>query len=432
MSNLSPPSTYLLSLLLLVSTLSGCATIFSGDKPEFTIDSVPQGAIVKLPSGKFLGVTPITLRLPSKAVQNSLKTLHVQLARYHKVTLQIKPDFNQRTLLNFAFISSSLGFPSFTTDSVNRRLYRFDEGRYVIELKKKPQTSSTPSPPKRAEKEDLSRDKVLQRTKAQEALRVKQEALAKERARATAEKVELNRLQLEKERRVLEEERRVLEEERRELEKQRVEMKEAQEREQKAQEREQKAQEREQEKRRQIKQDALEAKAKAEANSRPGIPSEPKLKQEQDPEPQRSREEILLEKMKQRYQEQLKRRRQPSPPQDPRIPKGIEITPLSDWSDSPSYGALAMSIAHYRLIQEEIARGGGASLEDLYLRLCLAIDHQQPTPELVSSTYPLFVRRAQRHIQVLKAPHGLALFRALKPLHELSFPSNERELFIEP
>ena len=88
-------------------------------------------------------------------------------------------------------------------------------------------------------------------------------------------------------------------------------------------------------------------------------------------------EEILLEKMKQRYQEQLKRRRQPSPPQDPRIPKGIEITPLSDWSDSPSYGALAMSIAHYRLIQEEIARGGGASLEDLYLRLCLAIDHQQ-------------------------------------------------------
>ena len=66
-----------------------------------------------------------------------------------------------------------------------------------------------------------------------------------------------------------------------------------------------------------------------------------------------SREERLLEQMKQRYQQQLKRRQEKNQSRDPRIPE-IEVDPLSLWYDSPSQGALPLTIARYRVILEEL------------------------------------------------------------------------------
>ncbi len=418
-----------IKLLTVIFTLQlcGCGTILKGERASFKLDSVPKGAKVTNYSGAVLGFTPIVLKLPRKAKGSDEKSVYVTIPGYKTAKVTITPDFNKKSLFNIAFIYTTTGLPSFTTDNSNGMLYQYQPGSYVVELKRIPskqvfnedpeekarakaeeilrakakraeqdrideeekakaevmleakQKAKTKSEQKaKAEAEQKAKAEAEQKAKAEAEQKAKAEAeskleaerkrLANEKAKLEAEKAEIERLKLEAERLKIERERKKLEEEKR------------------------------------ILQRSLEEAAE-----------EVKKPIESPEERLRKQEEELLNKMKRRYQNQLKRKQQNRPKRDSRIPD-IEVDPLSWADDSPSHGALALSIARYQVLLHDFALGKGESSQELYLRLCLALN-ESIDPQLLMKQYPLFMNIARSHSAVLSAPHGLALFRAIKPIH---------------
>jgi hypothetical protein len=71
--------------LLLFAPLGGCASMFRGSRETFVIDSVPQGADVRLSTGQS-GTTPLSVRVPRK------ETIHVAVSmpgfKAHETTLK--------------------------------------------------------------------------------------------------------------------------------------------------------------------------------------------------------------------------------------------------------------------------------------------------------------------------------------------------------
>ena len=337
--------------------LISCGTLLGGGRETFVIESEPPGAAVKRLGGRLLGYTPLTFSLPGKASPGSAETLVISMPGFRSAKIKIKPEFNKNSMFNVLFTSSSstFGAPSFTTDNANGKLFRYTEGSYVLEMKKKAlmkmssaeevmskedQKSSPlqeiPTPPQES-KEDQQREEL---NRKQRELEFKQREIELERDRIRLESEIERQQELEKQQ---------------ELDKQKA-------------------------------------------------------------NPNQSKEDQLIEEMKRRYEEQLKRREQKQ-----LFPGGIEISPISSFEvpsfTSPSFGALQLSISRFHMIQEEIARGGGASIEELYLRLSLAED-QPLSPSLIAKNYPVFLAALRKEKRIIMASHGLELFRALKPIRE--------------
>ena len=74
----------------------------------------------------------------------------------------------------------------------------------------------------------------------------------------------------------------------------------------------------------------------------------------------------FLKSMKRRYENQLKRRQNNRPKRDSRIPD-IEVDPLSSAIQSPSYGALALSIARHQVLLRDFALGEGQQAKSFSL-----------------------------------------------------------------
>ena len=367
--------------------LAGCGTLLGNESSTFEVDSEPPGATVKGPKGKVLGQTPLRITLPAKASSGSSESIMVSLPGYRTARIRVKPDFNKRSLLNVTFTTSlsTFGAPSFTTDSLSGKLYRYQEGSYVVEMRKK---EPLPPPSKNV---PVSRQKPAS------------EPIPKPALKPTKEDPKIDPAELERQQQEAERERahelQRLENERLQLE-QEIEHRQALEREQDKERQQQVLKSREETALKELEQRQKQ---------------ETLRKQNEEQMSPRSKEDLLIEEMKKRYKNRIKRDEQ-----RPRYPRGIEITPLSLYEDSleldsPSYGALGLSIAHYRIIQEELARGGGPSVAELYLRLCLSTDHTLD-PELVARAYPRFVSVTRQRNSVFLAPHGLALYRSIKPI----------------
>ena len=393
---------YLLLGVIASWCFSACATILNTERASFKLDSIPKGAKVTSQSGTILGFTPIVLKLPEKAYNSSEKVIYVSKSGYKTAKVKITPEFNKKTLFNFAFLIS-LGLPSFTVDQANGALYRYQSNSYVVEMRQIPQirdlesSNTSEKQPQNDAKSTLKANAELSQRDRQEAeqkakLEAEQKArfeaeskladerkrLADEKDKLAAERADIERLKLEAERIKLENERKKLEQEKKALQK------------------------------------SLQEEAEVEEPS-----SEPKPEPSQAESPKdtlRTKEEKLLDSMKRRYQNELKRRQNNRPKRDPRIPK-IEVEPLSSRFQSPSYGALALSIAQHQVLLRDFALGEGTSSQELFLRLCLALD-QDFDPQKLMKLYPSFMEEARLSSTVLSSPHGLALFRAIKPIHE--------------
>ena len=66
-----------------------CGSILSKDRASFRLDSVPKGAKVTTDSGSVLGFTPIVLKLPKTAQNNSQRSVYISVSGYKtaKVTI---------------------------------------------------------------------------------------------------------------------------------------------------------------------------------------------------------------------------------------------------------------------------------------------------------------------------------------------------------
>ncbi|MAD60671.1 MAG: hypothetical protein CMH49_04030 [Myxococcales bacterium] len=410
---------YLLLGVIASWCFSACATILNTERASFRLDSIPKGAKVTTHTGAILGFTPIVLKLPKKAQNSSEKVIYVSISGYKTAKVKITPEFNKKTLFNFFFLFS-LGLPSSTVDMANGMVYRYQPGRYVVEMRKvKPvsmgeisgykdseksikRTENKANTPlkMKAEAAQKERQEAEQKAKLEAEQKAKLEAdqkarfeaeskladerkrLADEKDKLAAERAEIERLKIEAERIKLEKERKKLEQEKKALQK------------------------------------SLQEETEVEDSSSEPDP-EPDLEPNQAESPEdtlRTKEEKLLESMKRRYQNELKRRQKNRPKRDPRVP-GIEVEPLSLRFQSPSYGALALSIAQHQVLLRDFALGEGRSSQELFLRLCLALD-QDFEPQKLMKLYPRFMEEARQSSTVLSSLHGLALFRAIKPIHE--------------
>ena len=398
-----------------------CGSILSKDRASFRLDSVPKGAKVTTDSGAVLGFTPIVLKLPKTAQSNSQRSLYIGTSGHKTAKITITPEFNKKVLLNFAFISTTLGLPSFTIDQSNGMLYKYESDSYVVELKKIPppvvnertneeaaenarveavrllkekakkaqQEREEAEAKAQAEKEKLEAEqqaKTEAKLKAEQQVKIEAETrleaerkrLADEKAKLAAEKAEIERLKLEAERLELEKERKKLEQEKKALQK-----------------------------------------SLQEASEDETPESDSKVEPPPSDSPEetlRKKEEELLKRMRRRYENQLKRKKENRPKRDSRIPD-IEVDPLSSETQSPSYGALALSIARHQVLLRDFALGEGPTSQELFLRLCLALKHDLNSKQVIA-LYPQFMKEMKSSFAVLSAPHGLALFRAVKPIQE--------------
>lgn len=117
--------------VLIVLSISGCATIIDGDVQTVTINSEPSKAKVVM-NGMPMGDTPLTINVKRS------KTTVVQLRKegYHDQQVQLQTRFNKITLLNF----SSGGAYGFTTDYATDSMVEFDPSAYLVTLEPNKET----------------------------------------------------------------------------------------------------------------------------------------------------------------------------------------------------------------------------------------------------------------------------------------------------
>lgn len=410
--------------------LSGCATIFSGGPSNFKLDSEPTGAEVYDRFGKLMGLTPLTINLPSKASSGDEETVTIRLDDFKTARVSIHAEFNYLVLLNVLF-TSGMGLPSSTTDMINGRLYKYDDGGHVVELiprpKELPKTSLSDDQDNgslkgRSDEAQKQLQSTLQETDHREAKRREvergeaerlsrklKEAKQREAEKREVERVEVEKREAERLSRELEAaERREIErreEEKREEEKEAIRRAQQQKQEGEMLERESSNPKKEKEDL-----DSLGQKNEGEA-SRPEV----RLPDQSKP---KSKEEELIERMKEREKRRQERIRGRQPKRDPRIPS-FEIVPFQSRL-SPSAGALGLSIVRFEMIREELARGDGPSLRELFSRLCYANYVKGGSCQDIEVEYQHFLSSLDTP-ELLETPHGLALYRGVKSMGGFSF-----------
>ena len=109
----------LLTLMVVLLTVSGCATIFSGTTQTIMIDSKPQGAYVEL--GPQSGKTPATFTL-SKGKDY---TIEVRLGSKKKM-LALSRSFDAIGILNIFF------WPGFIIDAASGAMTKYSPDTYMF------------------------------------------------------------------------------------------------------------------------------------------------------------------------------------------------------------------------------------------------------------------------------------------------------------
>lgn len=121
-----------LTIILLISCISGCATIVSGSAQKLTFDSDPQGAVVTL-IGKTkvreIGRTPLTIEVPRRKFQQ----ISLDAEGYESRTLDLT------TTLNGWFWGNLVigGLPGSTTDASSGGSVEYAPQQYFVTLKSK-------------------------------------------------------------------------------------------------------------------------------------------------------------------------------------------------------------------------------------------------------------------------------------------------------
>lgn len=117
-----------LFLILVMSLVTGCATIFSDNSDSVTITSEPSGATVYL-NAKKKGVTPLTMVID----RSVFETHYIQLKKkgYKTNKFLVKKTITTAAIFNLSSLSS------WATDATTGNMLMFSPTDYLIELEKK-------------------------------------------------------------------------------------------------------------------------------------------------------------------------------------------------------------------------------------------------------------------------------------------------------
>jgi hypothetical protein len=124
------PVVFLFSALLLSS---GCATMFSREYDDLTIESNPPGAEVYL-GAEHIGTTPFTKRFDRETFESPQITLRKNGYKPQTVTLQ--RTLEKTSLLNFGFFLTTCGVTSWAIDAASGSMIRYAPDSYLIDLQR--------------------------------------------------------------------------------------------------------------------------------------------------------------------------------------------------------------------------------------------------------------------------------------------------------
>ena len=376
-------------MILMISTLLGCASLVTDPVTELIIETEPSSAQIYLGT-RLLGESPLQILLPSKATSNEkIRRILIKKSGHIEAKLDITPSQNNYIWGNLIFLPFISGLPSSSTDYYADLAYVYADRSMVVELKplidesgQRNDRSLSDQDAEALERE--RRDRELERARHDKELADTREALKREREALRRERVSLKARQAE-----LERAREALEEERKSM--------------------------------REPEYEYIEEIIEEELIEEEVIEPDPEQK-----EPTKERERRLLKRLKLRQEKKKKKKREKKrKPTDPKIPK-IEISPLGG---SPSWGALSLSVYAYPKVQEEIALGGGPLIASLYLRFRGAQmkregDHSDfYTPVLIEGYLQFIDSIRTREAELLSKKNGLELYRALKHTASLSLDS---------
>ena len=122
------PVVFLFSALLLSS---GCATMFSREYDDLTIESNPPGAEVYL-GAEHIGTTPFTKRFDRDTFESPQITLRKEGYKPQTVTLQ--RTLEKTALLNFGFFLTTCGVTSWAIDAASGSMIRYAPDSYLVDL----------------------------------------------------------------------------------------------------------------------------------------------------------------------------------------------------------------------------------------------------------------------------------------------------------
>jgi uncharacterized protein YceK len=115
----------ILSILVLSSIVTGCASIFKGTDQTVTFTSEPSNASVII-DGQNRGKTPLTIKLK----KNAYSTIRIQKKGYRAASRPLEKKYDGIAILNIFWDSS-------TTDFITGAAYEYEPNSYHFELEKK-------------------------------------------------------------------------------------------------------------------------------------------------------------------------------------------------------------------------------------------------------------------------------------------------------
>ena len=103
-----------LSALILLSFLSGCASVFSGTDQKMIFKSNPEGAIVYF-DGLAKGTTPLELLLR----KDEFKEIRISKLGYHDKIINLQTKIDKIVILNLVFVTAH------TTDAMTGAMFEY-------------------------------------------------------------------------------------------------------------------------------------------------------------------------------------------------------------------------------------------------------------------------------------------------------------------
>lgn len=119
----------LLTILVVATFMSSCATILTGTTQRVTIDSTPQGADI-IVDGRMMGTTPAKVRLDRdlNAFMDNAKDIRLELNGYYPDGYYLGTDIEPVVILN---VFCPVGF---ALDAVTGAIMRYDSDYYNFKM----------------------------------------------------------------------------------------------------------------------------------------------------------------------------------------------------------------------------------------------------------------------------------------------------------
>jgi hypothetical protein len=127
-------------MFMLSIFFGGCASMYAPDIDTIRINTNPEGADV-YSGADLLGKTPLAYSFKRATFQK--RRLSIRKEGYKRQDLVLGTILEEKSLYNFAFVTTTFGAPCWGIDAINGNMVRYFPDSYLIDLEKKGSPANT-------------------------------------------------------------------------------------------------------------------------------------------------------------------------------------------------------------------------------------------------------------------------------------------------